>query len=60
MITNEQKAHDIALTALSMLPHATIEDDGRISIDVYRDYLGLYRYLLECLERDFPAESSEV
>lgn len=50
MLTNEQRAHDLAIATLSIM-------SKKESVDVYLDYLELYKTLLSKLSADFPQET---
>lgn len=50
MLTNEQRAHDLAIATLSIM-------SKKESVDVYLDYLELYKTLLSKLSAEFPQET---
>lgn len=59
-LTNEQRAHDLAIASLpftqqdpSVMDLYTTED-GNQHFDVYTIYLSLYKMALESFNRDFP------
>ena len=59
MLTNEQRAHDLALYTLEARKNSVIREqveqgDSQVQFDVYKEYLFLYDQLLEIFNRDFP------
>lgn len=50
MLTNEQRAHDLAIATLLIM-------SKKESVDVYLDYLELYEKLLAKFSFDFPQET---
>lgn len=62
MISNEQRAHDIAVAGMQYLlsnPQAssigtTKDEHGNIKIDIFKVYQYLYQTSLDAVNREFP------
>lgn len=63
MLSNEQRAHDLAIATMRYLldkPLSDIQVDGylknngeNISIDIFKMYLDLYNKILDSMNREF-------
>ncbi|MFL0507409.1 hypothetical protein ACH0B5_16835 [Ureibacillus sp. 179-F W5.1 NHS] len=59
MLTNEQRAHDLAMYTLDFRYRHVIQEQANqgkneIKFDPYSEYLFLYKEYLEIFNRDFP------
>lgn len=59
MTENEKRAHEFALSALPKMfdlrvNEATQTGESNIAIDLYTEYLTVYRKVLSSFNRDFP------
>ncbi len=52
-MSNEQRAHDLAITVLNRID-LTDNDMDAVPIDFYKKYLELYKTALQAFNRDFP------
>ena len=57
MLTNEQRAHDIAVAVASIQTEGKLNKTLKIQdgkVDFYHEYLTAYKMTLEALDRDYP------
>ncbi|GEK88917.1 hypothetical protein SAMN04488100_10558 [Alkalibacterium putridalgicola] len=56
-LSNEQRAHDLTIAALSFLLDSNSlvkeNDDGDYHIDIYKEYKSLYEDTLKSINKDF-------
>ncbi len=58
MLTNEQRAHDLALVAVSIMAKIdTLQIKPETKIDVFTNYMAVYEGLIEAFNREFPPKS---
>ena len=59
MLTNEQRAHDLAIALIptvltSKIDTKELDENGNLHRDVFKMYLDLYYSILEPLNKEFP------
>lgn len=65
MLTNEQRAHDIALVSIPIVYQVDVmsaqnsQTDKTVNFDVFKRYLELYSKALNAVNRNFPDLNKE-
>ena len=65
MISNEQRAHDLAIATLQQLlktpssiyiDGCSVDEKGNVRVDMFKMYINLYNHLLESMNKEFIVE----